>query len=284
MKYRLATALAVLALWAAPSAAQNREHVEIFADLRMLHEQVQKLQLALNALSEQMNAANTRLDKQSADAVKAAADQRLIIDGMQATIREIGEQVGQSTVSISRLNSEVKVLREALNTQQGLLNQILALLQANLTGGAPPAGETPPGGAGTSPPPTGGAAMPPSPTGYWDTAWGYWASSKYQEAIVAFTEFLKQFPDHPDAVKAQMFIGDSYYMLGRFKEAIAALQVVVTKYPNSEQVAEAYLKQGQSYQALKQNADAIRLYDLVINRYPKSDAAVFARQHRQSIK
>jgi tol-pal system protein YbgF len=285
MPSRLLIAVAVLGFAVSPAAAQNREHVEIFADLRMLHEQVQKLQLAVNALTEQLNGASAKLDKQSADALKTAADQKLIIDSMQSTMREISEQVGQSTVSVSRLNSEVKVLRDALTSQQGVLNQILAILQNNFAGGGSAAGGTPPpAGGGQATPPAGGASIAPSPSGYWDAAWSYWASSKYPEAIIAFTEFLKQFPDHPDAPRAQLNIGDAHFMLGKYRDAIAALQIVVSKYPNSEQVPEAYLKQAQSHQALKQNSEAIRLYELVINRYPKSDAAIFARDLRKGIK
>ena len=102
---RLVTLLALALLWAAPAAAQNREHVEIFADLRMLHEQVQKLQLAVNQLTSQLAETNSRLNTQSEDARRAAADQKSVIDGMQTTLREIGERLDQSSISVSRLMS-----------------------------------------------------------------------------------------------------------------------------------------------------------------------------------
>jgi tol-pal system protein YbgF len=286
MTLRFVTCAALVCLWAAPAAAQNREHVEIFADLRMLHEQVQKLQLAVNQLASQLAEANSRFDKQAEDARRSAADQKAVIDGMQTTLREIGERLDQSSVSISRVNSEIKVLREALSMQQTLLNQILALLQANLAG-APPPGGGDPGAAGGAPPPVAappaGAALPPSPGEYWNVAWGYYASSKYNEAIAAFSEFLKQFPNSPDAPRAQMFIGDSLQFLGRHRDAIPAFATVISKYPNSDQVPDAYLKQGQSHQALKQVAEARRLYTLVIEKFPKSDARVFAEEALKAI-
>ena len=281
MKHTILAVLAAASLWAAPAAAQNREHVEIFADMRMLQEQVQKLQLAVNQLTEQLNATNARLDRQSGDAVKAAADQKLVIDGLQNSMREMSERLSESAVGVSRVNSEIKVLREALTLQQTLLNQILNLLQTNLGAAAPGGG----GGAATpATPPSGGQSLPPSPSEYWNAAWSYYASSKYPEAIAAFDEYLRQFPTSPDAAKAQMFIGDAHFSLGKFKDALTAYGVVISKYPNAEQVPEAYLKQGQSYATLKQNAEAKRIYDLVINRYPKSDAAVFAKEFLKSIK
>jgi tol-pal system protein YbgF len=287
MRLPFPTFVVLACLAAAPAAAQNREHVEIFADLRMLHEQLQKLQLAVNQLTTQLADANSRLDKQGEDARRSAADQKSVIDGMQTTLREIGERLDQSSVSISRVNSEIKVLRDALSMQQQLLNQILTLLQTNLAGAPPPAGSTGAGATGTSPPTTppagGGATLPPSPGEYWNVAWGYYASSKYNEAIAAFTEYLKQFPNSPDAPRAQMFIGDSQQSLNRFKDAIASYGVIITKYPDSDMVPDAYLKQGLSHQALKQIPEARRLYNLVISKYPKSDAAVFAAEHLKAI-
>ena len=278
--------LALTLLWAAPVAAQNREHVEIFADLRMLHEQLQKLQLAVNQLTTQLADANSRMDKQGEDARRAAADQKAVIDSMQITMREISERLDQSSVGVSRVNSEIKVLREALSMQQNLLNQILALLQTTLAGAAPPAGGgTGAGTTGATPPPDAPLpvaapppGLPPSPGEYWNVAWGYYASAKYEESIDAFREYLKQFPNSPDAPRAQMFIGDSQQFLGRYKDAIASYEVVITKHPESDQVPDAYLKQGQSHQALKQIPQARRLYTLVITKYPKSDAAIFAEE------
>lgn len=279
MTQRILAVVTLACLGAAPAAAQNREHVEIFADLRMLQEQVQKLQLAVNTLAQQLSATNERLDKQAGDSLKYAADQKLVIDSLQASLREMAERLSESTVGVSRVNSEIKALRDGLSQQQALLNQILSLLQTNLSA------TTPPGGTGHAPgAPAGGGTLPPSPGAYWDAAWGYYASSKYAEAILAFQEYLKQFPDNPDAPKAHMFIGDSHFFLGKFKDALNAYQVVITKFPNSDQVPDAYLKQGQSYAALKQNTEARRIYMLVMNRFPKSDAAVFAAEYLKSIK
>ena len=282
---RLATLLVLATVWAAPAAAQNREHVEIFADLRMLHEQVQKLQLAVNQLTAQLTEANSRLDKQGEQARSAAADQKTVIDSLQVTMREISERLDQGSVGVSRVNSEIKVLREALSMQQTMLNQILALLQANPPAGVDPAAAASTGTTGTPPdappvttPPTAPTGLPPSPSEYWTVAWGYYASAKYEEAIQAFTVYLQQFPDSADAPRAQMFIGDSLQLLGRHKEAIPAFALVVSKYPDSDQVPDAYYKQGQSHQALKQIPQARQFYQLVINKFPKSDVRVFAEE------
>ena len=50
---------------AAPAAAQNREHQQMFADLRMLQEQVQQLRLTVNTLAEAVKTIATKQDEQA---------------------------------------------------------------------------------------------------------------------------------------------------------------------------------------------------------------------------
>ena len=57
-----AVCLALLPALATPAAAQNREHLQLAAELRMLQEQNQQLSLALNQLAETLKAVNSRLD------------------------------------------------------------------------------------------------------------------------------------------------------------------------------------------------------------------------------
>ena len=62
--------------------AANREHEQMMADIRMLQEQNQRLQLALAALNEALKAVNAKLDDQAAATRKGFADQKLLIDGV----------------------------------------------------------------------------------------------------------------------------------------------------------------------------------------------------------
>ncbi len=65
---RLTTLLVAVALVAAvtPLGAANREHEQMMADIRMLQEQNQRLQLALTALNETLKALNAKIDDQGA--------------------------------------------------------------------------------------------------------------------------------------------------------------------------------------------------------------------------
>ena len=158
---------------AAPAAAQNRTEMQLMAELRMLHEQVQRLQANLNAMVEQMKATNARLDTQAEETRKGFANQNVSIGDIKGTVSTLSARENDSAVNVSRLSEEMKSIRDGLTIQQTLLNNIINLLQ---TPPDPNAVTTPPGGATpppTTPPPGGGGPrLPPSPTSYYSAREG----------------------------------------------------------------------------------------------------------------
>jgi len=278
----------------APLAAQNRAETQLLLELRTLQEQVQRMQLAVNQLAERVKGTESRLDGQSSETRKGFADQKVFIDSISAGLRTLNERESEGSVRVAQLSQEMKSIREGLTAQQTQLNEIVSLLQplsaaafasAAATGGDPGAA----GGTGTQ---TGGAtapkpagAIPPSPTAYYNTAFGYYYSTQFELAIQALGAALKRFPDHPDAAKAQLTIGDSYFQMGkRFEEALTAYTAVITNYKEPDVVAEAYYKQGQTYEQLGQTDAAIKSYQQVIKLYKGSAAETLATMALRRLK
>ena len=277
----------------APLAAQNRAETQLLLELRTLQEQVQRMQLAVNQLAERVKSTESRLDGQSSETRKGFADQKVFIDAISTGLRTLNERESEGSVRVAQLGQEMKSIREGLTAQQSQLNEIVNLLQplsaaafasAAATGGEPPAGGTspPPGGQGTTKP---AGTIPPSPTAYYNTAFGYYYSTQFELAIQALGAALKRFPDHPDAAKAQLTIGDSYYQLGkRFDEALTAYTAVITNYKEPDVVADAYYKQGQTYEQLGQTEAAIKSYQQVIKLYKGSAAETLATMALRRLK
>jgi peptidoglycan-associated lipoprotein len=69
---RLAVAAACVLALAAHPAAQNREHQQQAAELRILQEQQQQLSVAIAQLTDALKALNTRLDEAAAATAKAS--------------------------------------------------------------------------------------------------------------------------------------------------------------------------------------------------------------------
>ena len=85
---------ALLVGLALPAHAANREHQQLMADIRMLQEQSQQLQLVLASLADTLKTLNTKLDDQSSTSRKQFADQKLLIDNLSG---DLGSSASAST-------------------------------------------------------------------------------------------------------------------------------------------------------------------------------------------
>jgi tol-pal system protein YbgF len=271
--YILGAALVVLLVLPGAAHAQNREHMQIFADLRMLQEQIARLQQANTTLSDQIKAMNKRLDDEAASDQKHYADQQVLITGLSSSVNTVREKIDDNSVSVRQLNQEVGAIRDGIGMLTTLLNQMLGLLQP----AAPPPGVQTSAPDPAAPAP-GAVSMPPSPATYFNQAMSDFMSNRLDMAIDGFKDFIDKFPTATDAPKAQMHIADAYFQMGKYREAVAAASLVISKYKDSDRVPDAYITLGSSYQGLNQKADAQRAFEQVMKLYPNSNAAPLAKQ------
>lgn len=263
-----------------PALAQNREHLQIFADLRMLQEHVVRLQKAAAELDDQLKAVNKRLDDQSAASVKEFADQRLLITNLGTNVITLREKLDDNAVAVRQLTPEVSAIREGVGMLTTLLNQMLGLLQPPTTPvGAPGTDPAVPGAPPAAGAPAGAVALPPSPKALYDQAIGNFAANRLALAIEGFQEVIDRFPNNTDlAADAQFGIGDSYYYQGKHQEALSAYQLVITKYKDSRRVPEAMFAQGLCYERLGRKDEAVRVYTSLMKSFTDSTAALQATQ------
>src|SRR6187549_1571635 len=110
MKSLIACALFTASV-AAPAAAQNRAELQMNADLRMLQEQVSKLQLTVNQLTEQLKATNKRIDDNADANVKAFANHQLLISNITTSLRTMSEKIDENSGRVSKLSQEFTAIR-----------------------------------------------------------------------------------------------------------------------------------------------------------------------------
>jgi len=97
------------------------------------------------------------------------------------------------------------------------------------------------------------------------------------QAALEFTEFVAQYPTHPQAAVAQNHIGEAYYRQRDYKQAMVEYQKTVDGYTQAAQVAEALLRIGLCQRALGDGAHAKSTWEQLVKQFPKSDAARQAR-------
>lgn len=283
---------ALLVGLAAPAHAANREHQQLMADIRMLQEQSQQLQLVLASLGDTLKALNAKLDDQSTAARKQFADQKLLIDNLSSDLRVVRERVDENNTRVGTLGQEVISLRDAVNTLPSQLQPAAPAMVPGPNGTMVPAPTTP-GQMGAPTPQTGGTtatpgqAVPVTPAGpagglspqrMFDTAQADYAAGQWPLAISGFEQFIRSFPTSDRADDAQFYIGESYQLDGKFKEAVTAYEKVIADYPSGDRVPQALYKRGVALSLLGDNDRARESFQQVIRNYPRSEVAVLAKQ------
>lgn len=101
---------------------------------------------------------------------------------------------------------------------------------------------------------------------------------RYDDAELAFKQFLVAFPDSDNAPNAQYWLAESYYVRQKYSNALSAFQTVIEKFPSSRKVVDALLKIGYCNYELKRWDAAKTALARVRSDYPGTTAARLAGQ------
>ena len=283
---RLAVAAVGVLAFAAHPAAQNREHQQQTAELRILQEDQQRLAAAIAQLAEAVKALSSRLDSKLDEAAaanrKSFADQDLSIRNMSGDLSAIRERTQETDTRIRSLRDEIDALRTTISNMQ-VTGQPAplpgdAVDPAAAAPGAPaPVSAAPPVPAGPTP-----SIVGQSPTRMLESAKSDYFSGAWSLAISGFEAVIRSYPRSESAGEAQFYIGETYYAQNKWREAIDAYGLVIQN-RNSPLVADAYRKRGQAYAQSGQPDKAREMWEAVIKLFPDSDAARLAQQDLQRI-
>ena len=273
--------VSALAAMTTPLGAANREHEQLMADIRMLQEQNQRLQLALVALADTLKTVTTRLDEQAAASRKGFADQKLLVDNVAGDLRVLREKLDETNVRLTSLSQDVDGLRDSLPQLTGQPAAGPGATDPN----SPPAvpgttGQAAQVGTAQAPAaaPAGVGATGTTPRRLYETAYADYTAGQWSLAVQGFETYLKTYPKSDLADDAQYYIGESYSGDSRFREAVAAYERVVRDYPQSDILPEAYYKTGITYERLGQPDKAREAYDYAVKTFPDTDAGRLAKQ------
>ena len=265
---------------ATPARAQNREHLQMAAEIQILRQQNQELANTLaetiKLLNETTKALSSRIDQTNEAIRKGFADQSLTLNTTAGDVRKTLAQTQDAATRLGELKEEVQALRTSIPS---LLSRLSAPDPLAADPNAVTAGD-PAGGPGISQAPSTAGL---DPGRMFNTAMGDYSSGNYPVAIQGFQEFLKAFPTSARAHMAQQYIGDSEFNQNRFDAAIAAYNLVIQNYPKSDQIPWAYLKRGMSQLRLGQTAAARASFETTVKLFPDSEPGIQALSRLQSL-
>jgi len=99
-------------------------------------------------------------------------------------------------------------------------------------------------------------------------------SLKYPDAVVSFSAFLENYPDHPLAGSAQYYIGESYFSQKEYQESIVEFNRVLTSYDHSPHLADTLRDLALAEEALQKTTEAARHRQLLTSLFPQSPAMI----------
>ena len=229
----------------------------------------------MQAMRQELNLMRGQLDEMQA---KGSAD-------AASEMTRLRDTTGRLEVALRQMASELGMQIEALNVPAEAGGY--AGMNPTTPGGTPSTSSTL--SANNTPPV--GAASPPASSQTVDTATALYDSGmqafgnrRYKDAVKAFGDFTRTFPQHKLTSNAHFWLGESYYQLKDHAGAALAYQQVIEKFPGSSKLQSAMLKQGMSfYAAGKKDAARLRLEEL-IKKYPSSPEAGRAKKFLQDNK
>ena len=280
--------------FAVPARAQNREHLQMAADLRIVQEQQQenaaqldKLTKALGEVTETVKALSGRLDASDAATRKALADEKAIIDNLNTQLRAINDRTSDTNVRLGTVREDLGALTTALSSAIASFNAAAAALSASASSAPPADGST---SAGPAPAPASATPAPTpvipraaapgiSPSRLFDTAWSDYTAGDMKTAATGFEAYLRDYPKSERAADAQFYLAESNVKLKKLPEAIAGFNAVIQNYPtNIDRVSNAYYRLGEVQRSLSQIEAARTAWETVVKKYPDSDWGILAKQ------
>jgi len=107
----------------------------------------------------------------------------------------------------------------------------------------------------------------------YEAAHGLFKAGHHQEAIKAFQEFLKKYPESVHVPNVYYGAGSAYFALGKYKNALDNFQLLVNKYSFSHKVPDAMLSMADCQRELKAIITSKKTLMQIIDNYPGSEAA-----------
>jgi tol-pal system protein YbgF len=164
---------------------------------------------------------------------------------------------------------------------------------------APPAPPPPgPTTAAPGPAPTRPSTGALQPQDLYQAAYIDFSKGSYPLAIEGFREFLRRYPDHPQANSAQYWIGESHVALAQqatnagqpdrateaLQRAVQEFRKVVANYPRGDKAPTALYKEALTLIELKQPAVAQARLQYLVDNFPQAEETPLARERLAALR
>ncbi|MCS2158288.1 cell division protein CpoB [Scandinavium sp. H11S7] len=205
-------------------------------------------------------------------------------------LTQLQQQLQDNQADIDSLRGQIQEsqyqLNQAVDRQKQIQTQLDGMSSgATATPAQPAAGDQSGSATAATSAPAAGAAASGVPVQSGDANTDYNAaialvkdSSRQDDAIAAFQNFIKKYPDSTYQPNANYWLGQLNYNKGKKDDAAFYFASVVKNYPKSPKAADAMFKVGVIMQDKGDTAKAKAVYQQVVTKYPGTEGAKQAQK------
>jgi tol-pal system protein YbgF len=194
------------------------------------------------------------LDRELKDALRPVAGLTAKVDNANNDIADVRNGMADITTQLNRIQQVLADMNNAIKVMQ-----------------APPAAPPP---SNTNPDVPGSArtAVPPAAVLY-GNAFNDYNGGKADFAADEYAQFLRNYPDDPNAPEAQFTIGNIHLSQQKYDLAELDFDAVLEKYPEGKKTPDAYFMKGMALKLGGKRDAAATVWKTLSRKYPHSDAA-----------
>jgi tol-pal system protein YbgF len=263
--------------------AASKEQLEMQREIAQVEEEVRMLQSGF----DQKMATLLTLVQQALDAGHQANTSVSVLNERvaQTLDRELKDAlrpVAGLTAKVDNANNDISEVRTGMadiTTQLNRIQQVLADMNTAIkVMQAPPA----------APPPTNQNpdsarnAVPPAAVLY-GNAFNDYNGGKADFAADEYAQFLRNYPDDPNAPEAQFTIGNIHLSQQKYDLAELDFDAVLEKYPEGKKTPDAYFMKGMALKLGGKRDAAATVWKTLSRKYPHSDAAKQAAEQLRAM-
>lgn len=206
-------------------------------------------------------------------------------------LTQLQQQLSDNQNDIDSLRGQIQESQYQLNQVVERQKQILLQIDSLSSGGGaaqaqPSAGDQ--SGAATSAPAPAASTGAPVQSGDANTDYNAAIAlvqdqSRQDDAIAAFQNFVKKYPDSTYQPNANYWLGQLNYNKGKKDDAAFYFASVVKNYPKSPKAPDAMYKVGVIMQDKGDTAKAKAVYQQVVSKFPGTEGAKQAQKRLNSM-
>lgn len=245
--------------------ASSQATAGLFAD-DDARKQVQQLEVRITKLEQTLSSSDADKEK----LVRSTLDLQMQLEALNTELRKLHGQNEELAHGLQDAEKRQKDFYIDLDTR-------LRRIEAGDSTGAPKASDHV----------DGSKDVPADPVGEnkaFETAYTFYKAENYQNAVLAFRDFLKNFPQSVHESNVLYWMGNSYFLLKDFKNCLNSYETLVGKFPDHPRVAEAMLNIAECQLELKNKTAAKKTLKQLISQFPGSDASDKAKKRLATIK